>query len=67
MASVRCEFLDDEQDLMWEILIELADKLKTDKIKPPKRNEDGKWHVYIESKNHKNATKIARITRIGKE
>ena len=57
MAYIKCEFHDSEEELMREIYSYLEEKLGPRSPKPPRKNTAGKWHVYLETPNHKLETK----------
>lgn len=58
MASIRTEFHDDEQDLMWEAFTMLEALLGPKSLKPPQKHPvSGKWHFYLESPDHKKKSK----------
>ena len=60
MASIRTEFHDDEQALMWETFTMLEALLGPKALKPPQKNTDGKWHFYMESPDHKKKSKALK-------
>lgn len=58
MGWVNAEFYDWEQDKMNQAFDFLVELLEPKKLKPPKKNaESGKWHFYIETPDHKRASR----------
>ena len=61
MANIRAEFLNDEQDLMWETFTMLEALLGPKSLKPPQKHPvSGRWHFYMESSDHKKKSKALK-------